>query len=158
EIVGPRRSSPMPQLRSSTLPAALALLVSGVALWKADLWSGGSLLLRTGAAAAWLTLLGGLIWLALRAAVRHAEVARQRLNGLCHMSLDELSAAATADDWPRLPHDNPFSPVLDGLRSLLIEAQQRVSEAQHQRSALEIRTRRQEAQLERMAAVVASLP
>jgi two-component system phosphate regulon sensor histidine kinase PhoR len=144
---------------SSISFAALAvfLAIAGAAIWTMGLgptaWP-----LRAALASCWALAVGGCLMIALQLANRPLQNALKKLDSLSRMNLDELAAAAQGGEWPQLPPNNPLHAVAERLKSTLQEALQRVDAAQHQRSALEIRVRRQESQAERIAAVLASLP
>ncbi len=137
---------------------ALALVAAGAALWTVGLGATGAWPLRTAAGVVWLAAVAGVVWSSIHFAARPWQEIQRTLDLLSRMSFDDLSTAASNGELPALPPGNPFSPVVQRLTSLLAEAQQRVDQSQQQRSAVEVRARRQEAQAERMAAVLASLP
>jgi two-component system phosphate regulon sensor histidine kinase PhoR len=151
----------MNSARNSLLLFALALtlVAIGATVWTIGLWpAAGSWYLRAAAGAAWLAIVGGLLWSAIRCSARPWQEIQRTLDSLSRMSFDDFFTAARNGELPALPQGNPFSPLIERLTSTLTEAQQRVDQSQQQRSAVEVRARRQEAQAERMAAVLASLP
>jgi two-component system phosphate regulon sensor histidine kinase PhoR len=149
----------MNNCRNSAMLAALAVSLAafGAAVWTSGAVIVPALPLRAAVATVWLASIAGLVLLALRAAIRPLREASRMLESLSRLSAEDL-ASAQGCDWPRLPPENPLADALLRIEALLTEAQQQLSDAQHQRSALEVRARRHEAQVERMNAVLASLP
>jgi two-component system phosphate regulon sensor histidine kinase PhoR len=146
--------------RNSLLLLALATasLAAGAAVWTAGPWPAAPWPLRAVVSAAWLALVCGLGWSAIRSSARPWQEVERILEHLSRMSVEDLSAAAREGELPSLPASNPFHAVVERLKSTLTEAHERVDQSQQQRSTVEVRARRQEAQAERMAAVLASLP
>jgi two-component system phosphate regulon sensor histidine kinase PhoR len=136
---------------------ALVLIAAGAAAWTVGLWP-GALALRAAASAVWFLIIGSLVCIAIRSAARPWQEAHRMLDNLSRMSFDELSTAAQNNELPQVPSSHPLAAVIERLRATLSEAHERVDALQHQRNAVEIRARRQEAQAERMAAILASLP
>jgi two-component system phosphate regulon sensor histidine kinase PhoR len=136
---------------------AIASAAAGVVVWTYGFWPAGNAWpLRAASGVAWLALTGGLMWSAIRSSIRRWQEVQRTLEALSRMSLDDLSAAQ--GELPSVAAANPFHAAIERLKSTLSEAHERVAQSQQQRSAVEVRARRQEAQVERMAAVLASLP
>ena len=150
----------MNEFKDTMILAAMALVLSTAWLlaWIAGIWiHTGSSLVRGGLALTWLLLVGGTVWYAVRKATRDVQSAYRSLERLSQLSQQDLAAAVQSGEAPQPSPASPWFEIAERFKATLLESHEKFEQAEHQRTALEIRARRNEARCERIENILASL-
>lgn len=150
----------MNEFKDTLVLSALALVLStaGVLAWIAGFSIPlESSLVRGGLVFVWLAFVGGIAYVALRRATRDVQLAWRAIDRLSRLTMDDIAAGPEGTALPAVPRTSPWHDSVERLQALIRESHEQLSDAEQKRVALEVRTRRQESQSERIAAILASL-
>ena len=150
----------MNEFRDTLILAAMALVLSTAWLlaWIAGVWvNTGSSLVRGGLAMVWLAVVGGAVWVALRRATHEIQTAYRHLDHLSRTSLQDLSTAVQNDEAASLTKASPWFEIVQRIQATMLAGHEQFEQAEHQRTAVEIRGRRSEARCERIESILATL-
>lgn len=143
--------------KSSFLPKlALGLVFFWAATWAVGLLWGGGPVLRIGALLAGLVAAVAAVVVARRYHRIAVTLVQRHFEVLCHVDPYCLPGD-TAPDLPPLPEGGPWLAIAEQVRQSLREYGRRLSELEHARAGLEIRSRRATHQCERIRAVLCQL-
>jgi two-component system phosphate regulon sensor histidine kinase PhoR len=150
----------MNEFKDTLVLAALALVLStaGVLSWIAGLSIPlDSSLVRGGLVFVWLGFVGGIAYVAVRRATRDVQSAYRAIERLSRLTTEDLATGLDAASLPPVPSTSPWHDKVQRLVGLLEQTQEQLFEAEQRRAALDVRARRQEAQSERISAILGSL-
>ena len=137
---------------TATAASGLAALLALAFIFGANpaSWLGATLLLTCIVSGVGAALSGRLL-------AQEWQRVQQFQNQLCQSDFD-LVADGAGGCLPNLPPDSTWLPVCQRLDEVFTDKTRRLREAEQSRTALEIRIRRNEAQTQKVAAILANLP
>jgi two-component system phosphate regulon sensor histidine kinase PhoR len=101
-----------------------------------------------------LVVISGLFHMEVKKQLSAERTAKRYMDMLCQLDRHELGNAPAIDALPPLDRDNPWRPMFDRVRDRLVDCGQRADEAEHARTATEVRARRLENECARIKEIL----